>query len=221
MWAGDMLDLHRLKALNAWIDQSTSDRSKWRRAAVEAMIAAVKEARSLLSRKVSTPIELLRIVDDAYPFGEREHQPYKAWLQERQAFILATASEEFSTAEWEAIAVARDAEESGRFDLASGVLRQVTHDMHATTCPICGAKKSKACRNLDAFDDMPLFVDRGSPRLELIVPHQSRLEQPIPVDAKAGRKPWGTSRKVRVAASPRVQDALATVAGLRKADGRQ
>ena len=27
-------------------------------------------------------------IDDAYPFGERKHFPYKAWLKERKAYLF-------------------------------------------------------------------------------------------------------------------------------------
>lgn len=51
--------------------------SKWR-----------KRARATINRVLAqstdrSPAETLAAIDAAYPFGPREHHPYKAWLTER------------------------------------------------------------------------------------------------------------------------------------------
>lgn len=32
--------------------------------------------------------ERMEIIDAAYPFGTRDHFPYKAWLKERRAYLV-------------------------------------------------------------------------------------------------------------------------------------
>lgn len=34
-----------------------------------------------------TPADTAKAIDAAYPFGEREHHPYKVWLRERKLFF--------------------------------------------------------------------------------------------------------------------------------------
>ena len=34
-----------------------------------------------------TPAETAKAIDDAYPFGDRAHHPYKVWLRERRLFF--------------------------------------------------------------------------------------------------------------------------------------
>lgn len=42
-------------------------------------------AECLLAGK--TPPEIVKAIDDAYPFGPRSHWPYKAWLKARKQFF--------------------------------------------------------------------------------------------------------------------------------------
>ena len=35
----------------------------------------------------------MRIIDEGYPFGERRHTPYKAWLRARQEYIALKCPE--------------------------------------------------------------------------------------------------------------------------------
>ena len=58
--------------------------STWRaiaRGVIEHEVAEAKRA------GVSGRAEIIKRVDDAYPFGEREHYPYKVWLEERKTAI--------------------------------------------------------------------------------------------------------------------------------------
>lgn len=53
-----------------------------------------KEAKSTIERVVAenpgkTDDELLELIDAAYPFGPREHWPYKVWLTERRAWRIS------------------------------------------------------------------------------------------------------------------------------------
>lgn len=40
-----------------------------------------------LQAGVSDKAQIARAIDAAYPFGERAHYPYKAWLSARKAFF--------------------------------------------------------------------------------------------------------------------------------------
>lgn len=48
--------------------------------AIRGVLLATRDA-------ILTNAELLKLVDAAYPFGEREHHPYKVWLSERRKLI--------------------------------------------------------------------------------------------------------------------------------------
>ncbi|MBZ9712215.1 hypothetical protein [Deinococcus multiflagellatus] len=49
-------------------------------------------------QKAGTPAkEILRQIDQAYPFGTREHHPYKMWLEVRKEAIKALGLETKST----------------------------------------------------------------------------------------------------------------------------
>jgi hypothetical protein len=43
----------------------------------------IDQVRADAKRAGLTPEETLKRIDAAYPFGERDHYPYKAWLTER------------------------------------------------------------------------------------------------------------------------------------------
>ena len=49
------------------------------RAAIWRAHDTLPEAATLKARKAA--------IDAAYPFGEREHHPYKVWLKERRAYL--------------------------------------------------------------------------------------------------------------------------------------
>lgn len=51
----------------------------WRDVAVRVIWSTVEKARR---DGVSEPRAILKLVNDAYPYGVREHYPYKVWLDE-------------------------------------------------------------------------------------------------------------------------------------------
>lgn len=57
--------------------------SHWAETAKAAIARVVEE------NPGKTDDELLELIDAAYPFGRREHWPYKVWLTERRAFRLS------------------------------------------------------------------------------------------------------------------------------------
>lgn len=59
--------------------------SRWRRWAREAIDQAVAEAEKQGLDRAAT----LKLIDDAYPFGQRKMWPYAKWLQERRITIEA------------------------------------------------------------------------------------------------------------------------------------
>lgn len=58
--------------------------SFWRQEARRALLAALAEARAL----GLDPSQTLALVDHRYPFGAREHWPYRVWLEERRRLAL-------------------------------------------------------------------------------------------------------------------------------------
>ena len=55
----------------------------WANAALTAMTKTLLKCRA----EGKTPADTAKAIDDAYPFGEREHHPYKVWLRERKLFF--------------------------------------------------------------------------------------------------------------------------------------
>jgi hypothetical protein len=53
--------------------------SHWRKRAREVI------DRTILENAGKEPAELLKLIDQAYPFGPRQYHPYKCWLLERAA----------------------------------------------------------------------------------------------------------------------------------------
>jgi len=61
-------------------------RSTWYSHAAAAIRRAMAEAAALHL----DPAETKRLVDAAYPFGERAYHPYKMWLRARRDLLLGT-----------------------------------------------------------------------------------------------------------------------------------
>ena len=55
----------------------------WANAALTAMTETLLKCRA----EGQTPADTAKAIDAAYPFGEREHHPYKVWLRERKLFF--------------------------------------------------------------------------------------------------------------------------------------
>lgn len=72
MWSDEFL---RQWNQTNWTQSSTSWRASARRC-IEAVVVAGLD-------KGKYPAEVARDIDDAYPFGIREHFPYQVWLEER------------------------------------------------------------------------------------------------------------------------------------------
>lgn len=53
-------------------------RSRWRRASQQAIETALEDR---LGVDCMTEAQLRKVIDAAYPFGERAHHPYKVWLK--------------------------------------------------------------------------------------------------------------------------------------------
>jgi hypothetical protein len=54
--------------------------SIWRVKSIEAINNAIKTA--------PNGADLIKLIDAAYPFGNREYTPYKIWLEERKKALL-------------------------------------------------------------------------------------------------------------------------------------
>lgn len=55
----------------------------WRDSALEVMFETHAEQMKL----GATPQQIADAIDNAYPFGDRKHWPYKAWLSARKYFF--------------------------------------------------------------------------------------------------------------------------------------
>lgn len=152
--------------------------SRWRRDAHGA-ICAVAESYVNTHPEPYDTVELLRLVDDAYPFGERAMYPYKCWLTERRLFMQhmgggpdAVTIEPPTDADYQACLVAIDLlgdQRVGCEAAAVALLDDQAPRRLNRPCPVCGVDAGANCRNLDGLGTV---TARGL----LIVPHVSRVE---------------------------------------------
>lgn len=150
-------------------------RSRWGRRARAAMRAVIE------ANPDADAATLLKLVDDAYPFGERAHEPYKRWLAERRV-LVGDLRPPPSAEEWAAIQVAADALEEGRADEAVRLLDAQAPDRHARPCPVCGVATGKPCREADTETWTPPSFGPYKPVLmatrfvDRIIPHAGRVQ---------------------------------------------
>lgn len=154
-------------------------RSRWRvraRGAISRVIDANPEADTRT---------LLAAVDAAYPFGERAHHPYKAWLAERAQLIDDLKSDTPpSPEEWAAIEVAGDLLELGRAEEARKLLDEQAPLRHARRCESCGAAPGKPCREAEVatfaltrpFQDAMGHTFADVTYVERAIPHAARVQ---------------------------------------------
>lgn len=116
--------------------------------------------------------ELLRLVDEAYPFGPCSHTPYKAWLTERKLLIEALAAElPAPTADDRAACiVAIDLVEQDQADAAIKLLDEQAPRRLNRGCPACGVKPGERCvaGPQDRWTDEQINYR--------VVPHEARLQ---------------------------------------------
>jgi len=170
-------------SLNAW-RQLRSPGSHWRRRARVVIREVVDVLAEAAPHVLADPKELLLRVDAVYPFGPRQHHPYKAWLAERRLLINALEDAPVLPTQDEADVcdVARDMVLEGRLDDAIAAMDAQAPNRLARKCPVCGARPGDDCIDFDVTErDETLF--RGptpsgrtlDPPPGLIVPHEARL----------------------------------------------
>lgn len=54
---------------------------------VEAALTVMNKTLMACRENGKTPAETAKAIDEAYPFGDRAHHPYKVWLRERRLFF--------------------------------------------------------------------------------------------------------------------------------------
>jgi hypothetical protein len=161
-----------MTALDEWLALSLPMGSHWRRRARHAMRSVVSKYEG-----IATLANLLPLIDDAYPFGQRSHAPYKAWLAERKLFIQLLDAPPAPTAEDRAACeVAIDLLELGRIAEAQSLLDAQAPRRLNRDCPACGAAIGKLCRER-----------RDCAWVELAVPHLSRVELGRPLLSRERR----------------------------------
>lgn len=188
---GDELDLildvcHNCAGrLAFWLATSTH-KSRWRERANAAMRAVVNANRELAA---TDPAALLKLVDAAYPFGERAMHPYKAWLAERKIFVDVLfppkPPAQPTQDDYAACLVALDLVEIGRVDDTKKLLDEQAPNRLGRKCPACGAKPLRQCFDLATTNaaDLGYSVIPERKSVERLVPHDARVEpkQPAPL----------------------------------------
>lgn len=160
--------------------------SRWRRRAREAL----REIVATIPR-ASVP-EMLTAADKAYPFGPREHHPYRMWREEIKLLeqdLLAEANVP-TAEEWSAIEVAIDMIEAYRMDDGTlalpdpraaeirAYLDEQAPRRHARPCRVCGAALGKPCREA-AASTVTLSLAHTLPSVEFferLIPHTARVQ---------------------------------------------
>lgn len=162
------------------IYEASRPSGKWRRQAHVAI-------REVLHRVAvgTTAKDVLRAVDGAYPFGERKHYPYKAWLAERSALIsalgLAPDLELPNAKDIMACEVAHDLIEEGRAGEARALLDDQAPRRLNRACSACGAKVGVECLEIGDVVVTHELKDADGEAMERreavtrIVPHEVRL----------------------------------------------
>lgn len=164
---------------------------QWRWRARSVMRDVVRANRDLVT---VDPAAVLKLVDDAYPFGERAMHPYKAWLEERKVLreVLTPSPkpEEPTVDDFAAVEVAIDLYETGRVDEAAALLAEQAPRRLNRKCPACGSRPGEQCNDgekpgepfivQDVLDDGSIeYVSHSTTvRAFLVVPHLSRVTPP-------------------------------------------
>lgn len=88
-----------------------------------------------------------KAIDDAYPFGPREHWPYRMWLLERRAALAVIDGSALRLPECPACGVA-----AGKpcRDINTGAGREPHVSRGVQMCLLCGAIEGEACRGENA-----------------------------------------------------------------------
>lgn len=132
--------------LYEWMD-APAPRSRWRARSRAAMKTVVKQ---FVETGICDYHQLVPLVDAAYPFGQRSHHPYKAWLQERRILLEVidpTVPPPAPTIEdYAACDVATDLVEMKREDEAKKLLDEQAPRRLNRKCPACSAPVGVPCR---------------------------------------------------------------------------
>lgn len=187
-------------AIVVWLDNPSASKIHWRVSARDVMRFVVKKYRN--AHETIDADELIRFVDDAYPFGMRAMAPYKAWLAERKELIAVLKPEKLppppTVQDYAACEVAIDLVEMGREDEARAILDEQAPRRLNLKCPVCGAKAGKACFDAEAGtaavvigvghingSKVPVTICQRpkTTRRDRVVPHLVRvgLTQPAPL----------------------------------------
>jgi hypothetical protein len=170
-------------AIEAWITvRPSTGSSHWTRNAWSAISDVVWRIASSFPERFWTDRRgVLVEVDEAYPFGERLHWPYKCWLVQRRTFIDAldgrgVLARVVTQDERDACEVASDLVELGRADEALALLDLVAPSRLDRKCPACGARVGKPCFDLGRA--VQNHIGLWCPEFERVVPHAARMAPP-------------------------------------------
>ena len=166
------------ETFEAWLERTRRIRDgqgrklgKWRMRALVTILDVVEETIAETPNIHSRAI--LKIVDAAYPFGSRQYQPYKMWLEERRIFYRALAAGQAPTEEDAAACmVARDLVEMQKLDEAAAILDEQAPRRLSRFCPVCGERPGSDCREV-YYGENHVRLTRPMP-----VPHEARVMPP-------------------------------------------
>lgn len=136
--------------IESWLTASRKA-GKWRQRARVVMARVVESWLNTHPRAALVAVDILHAVDMEYPFGQRKHHPYQAWLTERkilrEALGLLESMPEPTEEDFAAVEVAIDLVETDRIEEAVALLAEQAPRRLNRDCPVCGAKRGRECWN--------------------------------------------------------------------------
>lgn len=167
-------DVHQwLLYARAYMNRSGS----WRQRALAAMLPVV-EAFVLLPPPINVHA-LDGQLREAFPFGSRQHYPYKAWLEERRKLLRSiNHNVPLEPEQYGVVEVARDLVQLGREDEAKALLAEQCPRLLERDCPACGVRYGHPCReSVSVIVERPqgTFPWSETKWVDKVIPCESRI----------------------------------------------
>lgn len=156
--------------------------SSWKTRAIYVMLPVVERhvAAAAREQRLIDVTKLLGDLHPVYPFGPRQHHPYKVWLTERKKLKSVINAKPPDVDEFEICKVADDMVQLGRIDEARELLARECPNLLARDCPACGVKYGRPCRE-PSVPTLVADVTQGifpwvKPLVDKIIPCQARIQ---------------------------------------------
>ncbi len=160
MTATSIRDPYAFETLDEWLLYARGwvhCAKSWRKRSLEVILSIVEPLAD--NPSMIQPSDLLRAVRQAYPFGSRQHHPYKMWLAEVSRLRTALMDVKATWEQYDVIRIADDmvqlaaiAKTEGRVVDANNMLAKAgllleteAPDALGRVCPTCGRLRGTRC----------------------------------------------------------------------------